>query len=161
MEGGSADFRLMDKKVVTVLQGINEHEIFFRGMIKWVGFKQISISYVADERLYGETKYNTKQMVKLALMGLTSFSTKPLFFAAYLGFAFSAASLLYIPYVLLSYMFGHTVSGWISIIITIAFFGGLELSILGIMGLYLGKVFMQSKQRPLYIILEKKLGNAD
>ncbi|MDQ6609070.1 MAG: glycosyltransferase family 2 protein, partial [Bacteroidota bacterium] len=154
MEKGSADFRLVDKKVVKVLKRFDEHELFFRGLVKWVGFKQIGIEYTANERKGGRSKYTVKKMVRFAVQGITSFSTKPLYYAAYLGLLFSLSSLLYVPYALISYYFGYTVSGWTSIVVIIAFFGGLQLCILGIMGLYLGKIFMQSKGRPLYIIKE-------
>jgi dolichol-phosphate mannosyltransferase len=102
-----------------------------------------------------------KNLTVLALQGITSFSTKPLYLAAYIGFFFAFASLAYIPYVLFSYWKGIAVSGWISLIVTIAFFGGLQLMILGILGLYLGKLFMQSKGRPLYIIDKTNLHERD
>jgi glycosyltransferase involved in cell wall biosynthesis len=91
------------------------------------------------------------------LQGITSFSTRPLYIATYLGFVFSILSLLYVPYIIYSYYFGHTISGWASMIATMAFFGGLQLMILGIIGMYLGKLFMQSKQRPHYIIKESNI----
>src|SRR5512138_1199760 len=138
MEKGSADFRLLSKKVLYILQGIDEHEVFFRGLVKWVGFKQIGVSYKANARTNGQSKYSFKKMMQFAVQGITSFSTKPLYIAAYLGFIFSLLALLYIPYALTSYLLGHVVSGWASIIVTIAFFGGLQLSILGILGLYIG-----------------------
>lgn len=94
-------------------------------------------------------------MVSFALKGITSFSTKPLYFATYLGLIFSLLSLLYIPYILYSYFFGKVVSGWTSVIATITFFGGLQLMMLGVIGIYLGKLFMQNKQRPHYIIKEE------
>lgn len=99
-------------------------------------------------------------MVSFALQGITSFSTRPLYAAAYLGFLISLFSVLYIPYVLISYYFGHYISGWASVIVTIAFFGGLQLTILGIIGIYLGKLFMQSKQRPWYIIKETNINGS-
>lgn len=154
MEKGSADFRLVDKKVVEVLKGFDEHELFFRGLAKWVGFNQTGVEYTANERKCGRSKYTVKKMVQFAIQGITSFSTKPLYYAAYLGLIFSLSSLLYVPYALISHYFGYTVSGWTSIVVIIAFFGGLQLCILGIIGLYLGKVFMQGKNRPLYIIKE-------
>lgn len=154
MEKGSADFRLLSRKVVYILQGIEEHEVFFRGLVKWVGFKQIAVEYRANERKLGTSKYTFKKMLRFAVQGITSFSTKPLYIAAYLGIIFSLLSLLYVPYAIASYLLGHVVSGWASIIVTIAFFGGLQLSILGIMGLYIGKIFMQGKKRPFYIIKE-------
>ena len=152
LENGIADFRIIDKKVVHTMAKLTESNPFFRGLVKWVGFKQKAIPYTPDNRKNGETKYSNWSLIHLAMTGITSFSTKPLSFAIYLGFFFSFASLLYIPYVLYSYYAGLAISGWASIIVTIAFFGGLQLMILGIIGLYLGKSFMQSKNRPRYII---------
>jgi len=152
LEKGSADFRLLDRKVINELKLLKENDIFLRGIVKWIGFKQIAIEYTPKERHSGDSKYSYKKMLRLALQGITSFSTKPLYVATYIGFFFSIASLVYIPYAAYSYWFGYTVSGWVSLIVTVAFFGGLQLMILGIIGLYLGKLFMQSKGRPMYII---------
>jgi dolichol-phosphate mannosyltransferase len=157
LEDGVSDFRLIDRKVVDVLNNIHEDYPFFRGLIKWVGFQQKGIPYKPEERLSGETKYSSKALLQLALQGITSFSTKPLAIATYLGFTFSLLAMLYIPYVIFSIFFEHPVSGWASLIATIAFFGGLQLMILGIIGMYLGKLFMQSKERPHYIIKESNL----
>lgn len=157
LEPGAADFRLIDKNVLHVFKRFNENDLFLRGLSKWIGFKQIGIEYLPGNRLSGTTKYTIKKMVRFALQGITSFSTKPLYIAAYLGFAFSMLSLLYIPYIIYSYFFDKPISGWSSLIATIAFFGGLQLMILGIIGLYLGKLFMQSKNRPHYIIRESNL----
>ncbi len=157
IENGTADFRLLDRKVVNVIREIKEYDLFWRGMVKWLGFKQTSIEYVPAERANGVSKYNFKKMMELALKGITSFSTKPLTIAIYLGFASAFISLAYIPYALLSILYGHPVSGWASVIVTIAFFGGIQLIILGIIGMYLGKLFMQSKQRPHYIINETNI----
>jgi len=155
MEKGSADFRLLDRKAVQVLQQMEEHELFFRGLVKWIGYQQIAIPYQPRQRRAGKSKYTVRKMLRFALQGITSFSTKPLYFAAYLGFVFSLLSVLYLPYALVSYYYGQAVNGWTSVIVTITFFGGLQLSILGIMGLYLGKVFMQGKRRPTYLIKDQ------
>ena len=152
MENGISDYKLIDKKVVNVINNLPEDRPFLRGLIKWVGFKQKPVEYEPMERHTGTTKYSVTNLMKLATQGLTSFSTKPLTFAIYLGFFFSASSLLYIPYILLSLYFDLARSGWASIIFTISFFGGLQLMIMGIIGLYLGKTFIQSKHRPRYII---------
>jgi dolichol-phosphate mannosyltransferase len=157
LEDGISDFRLLDKSVVKVLNNLKEQDLFYRGLIKWVGFNQKSIPYTPDKRAFGETKYSTKTLVRLALKGITSFTIKPLYIATYLGFTFSLLSLLYIPYIILSFIWEHPVSGWASVIATIAFFGGMQLMILGIIGMYLGKLFMQSKQRPHYIVKQSKL----
>lgn len=157
LEPGTADFRLMDRKVVEVFRVFKETDLFMRGLVKWMGFKQLGIEYDPALRTQGQSKYTLKRMIRFALQGITSFSTRPLYIAAYLGFFFSLMSLLYIPYILYSFYFGHIISGWASVIATIAFFGGLQLMILGIIGIYLGKLFMQSKQRPLYIVKESNL----
>lgn len=156
MEKGTADFRLLNKNVAAVIRSLSEYDLFFRGLVKWMGFSQMAVEYDPSERLSGTSKYTLKKMMRFAMQGITSFSTRPLYAAAYLGFIISLLSVLYIPYALWSYYFGHALSGWTSIIVTIAFFGGLQLTILGIIGLYLGKLFMQSKQRPLYIVKEKR-----
>lgn len=157
IEAGTADFRLMDKRVVGVCKNFSEMDLFWRGLVKWIGFKQIGIAYQPEERKFGKSKYTYKKMVQFALKGITSFSIKPLSIAIYLGFTFSILSLLYIPYAIYSLIFGHPISGWASLIVTIAFFGGLQLMILGIIGMYLGKLFMQSKRRPHYVIKETNL----
>ena len=152
MEDGISDFKLIDRKVINVINKLQEDKPFLRGIIKWVGFKQKAIEYIPNERHSGTTKYTFSNLIKLATQGLTSFSTKPLTFAIYLGFMFSAGSLLYIPYIFISLHYHWTRPGWASVIFTIAFFDGLQLMIMGIIGLYLGKAFIQSKKRPRYII---------
>lgn len=158
LEPGSADFRLIDRKVAKELKKINEQDIFLRGMIRWMGFRQQSVSYIPARRLTGTSKYSWKKMMVLALQGITSFSTRPLYLAIYIGFFISLLSLLYVPFALYSYWYGHTVSGWVSLIVTVSFLGGLQLIILGIIGLYLGKMFMQTKGRPLYVVTETNTG---
>ena len=154
LEQGTADFRLMDKKVVEVFRAFKESDLFMRGLVKWMGFTQLGIEYDPAQRTQGKSKYTLKKMIRFALQGITSFSTRPLYIAAYLGFIFSLLSVLYIPYIIWSKIFGHAISGWASVIATIAFFGGLQLMILGIIGMYIGKLFVQSKQRPHYIVKE-------
>jgi len=157
LESGTADFRLMDKRVVAVCRNFSEMDLFWRGLVKWVGFKQLAVEYEPNERKLGSSKYTYKKMMLFALRGITSFSTKPLTIAIYLGFIFAVLSLLYIPYVLYAVYSGHAISGWASMIVTVAFFGGLQLMILGIIGMYLGKLFMQGKDRPHYVIKESNL----
>lgn len=157
VEPNAPDFRLIDKKLVDVIKTLPEKDIFFRGLISWMGFKRAVVEYQHSIRVHGETKYSFKKMVKLAFSGLTSFSVKPLHTAIYLGLIISCLSLLYIPYALISYFQGDAISGWASLIVTVSFFGGLQLLILGVIGLYLGKLFMQAKQRPEYLIRETNL----
>ncbi|MBS7563097.1 glycosyltransferase family 2 protein [Mucilaginibacter sp. Bleaf8] len=157
LEKGTADFRLIDRKVANVLSSLNESGLFIRGLIKWLGFRQYAISYQCDARFSGKSKYNLKKMVKFAVQGITAFSVRPLYMATGIGLFFSLLATLYIPYILISYFTGHVVSGWTSILATIVFFGGIQLMVLGIIGMYLGKLFMQSKQRPNYIIRSTNL----
>lgn len=157
LEAGTADFRLMDRTVVNVFRNFHETEPFLRGLTKWLGFKQYGIRYEPAERFAGNSKYSLKKMVRLALHGVTSFSIKPLYTAVYVGLIMSLLSLLYIPYVVYAFYNHIEVSGWASIIITIVFFGGLQLIMLGIIGIYVGKMFMQTKNRPNYIIRSTNL----
>ncbi len=157
LEKGTADFRLIDRRVANVLNSINENGLFMRGMIKWLGFKQYAITYQAEARFSGRSKYTVKKMVKFAVSGITAFSVRPLYIATGIGLFFSVAATLYIPYILISYFTGHVVSGWSSLLATIVFFGGVQLMVLGIIGMYLGKLFMQAKQRPNYIIRSTNL----
>jgi dolichol-phosphate mannosyltransferase len=152
LETGSADFRLLDSKVLSVIRNFHENEPFLRGLFKWIGFKQTSIVFKPNARYSGKSKYSVQKMIKFALQGVTSFSVKPIYAAIYLGFSFSILSILYLPYVIHAFHTGKEVSGWASIIMTIVFFGGLQLTILGIIGIYIGKMFMQVKNRPNYII---------
>lgn len=154
-QGGGSDFRLLDTSVVDVMRDLKEDDLFLRGLANWVGFRQTGIEFVAGERASGESSYNLKKMMKFAFTGITSFSVKPLYLATYLGFIFSGLSLLYIPYVLYAFITKTEISGWASLIMTIVFFGGVQLIILGIIGIYLGKIFKQSKNRPNYIIRSK------
>lgn len=155
LEKGSSDFRLMDASVVDVIRSSGESDIFLRGLVKWVGFKQFSIPFVAADRFAGNSKYNLGRMIKFAFTGITAFSVKPLYLAAYLGFFFSFLSLLYIPYVIYAFLNHTEISGWASILMTVVFFGGIQLIILGILGIYMGKIFKQIKDRPNYIIRSK------
>ncbi len=152
-EPGTADFRLMDEKVVEVFSNFSESDLFIRGLVNWLGFKQFAIDYKPAERFSGTSKYTLKKMMRFALQGITSFSIRPLYIAIYLGFGLSIfAFVFYIGYVLWSIYFGHVISGWASVISTIVFFGGLNLVVLGIVGMYVGKLFIQSKNRPNYLI---------
>ena len=153
--GGGSDFRLIDSSVAQVMKNLKEDDLFLRGLTSWMGFKQTGIEFVAGERFSGQSSYDLKKMLKFAFTGITSFSVKPLYLATYLGFIFSSLSLLYIPYVLYAFLTKTEISGWASLIMTIVFFGGVQLIILGILGIYLGKIFKQVKGRPNYIIRSK------
>lgn len=148
-------FCLLDGKVVRELRKYKEKEPFLRGLIPLVGFKTIQIYYKEMNREYGESKYSILRMFKLAISGIVSFSSKPLYIAFYSGVMAVFMSLLYGFYVVISEVFfKKSVPGWASVILLIIFFGGLQLISMGLLGIYLSKVFMQTKDRPNYIISE-------
>ncbi|WP_394991140.1 glycosyltransferase family 2 protein [Emticicia sp.] len=157
LEPGQADFRLIDRQACQTLKNSKENDVFLRGMIQWIGYKQAKMKYTPQKRYAGESKYTFSKMFKLALAGITSFSVKPLHGAIYLGFTIAFLSFLYLPYVLYSLYFGSYENGWSSVLLTIAFFGGLNLIILGILGVYIGNILIQNKERPLYIIQEQNI----
>lgn len=152
IEQGVADFRLLDRKVVDVLSRLGENDLFLRGAVYWTGFRSHAIDYTPEKRYSGKTKYSIYKMFKFAVEGITSFSVKPLYISIFLGLLFILISLIYLIYVIGSVIAGQTVPGWASIIVTIMFFGGLHMLVLGIIGVYIGKIFMQSKYRPSYVI---------
>lgn len=158
IESGTADFRLIDKTVLNEIINHKEMDLFYRGMISYLGFKQCLIEYESDSRKYGETKYTVKKMLKLAITGVTSFSDKPLVLSLYLGSLITFISLLYFIYIFIAKFFFNTaVDGWASILGTIIFIGGTQLIVMGVMGIYLGKIFFEVKNRPHYFIDELKL----
>lgn len=151
----TGDFRLIDRKVCDVLKGLKEKNRFVRGLVSWAGFRQKSVEYVREERWAGETKYPLKKMVKFAMDGITSFSYKPLKLASYIGISLSVISFAYLVVVLWQKLFTDTtIAGWASILAVTLFFNGIILMILGVMGEYLGRVYDESKDRPLYIVSE-------
>lgn len=154
-EPGTADFRLMDKKVVDVFSDFSENELFIRGIISWIGFNQYAINYKPHARFSGKSKYTISKMFQFASQGITSFSTRPLHIAIFLGLGITVfAFVFFIGYVIYSIYYGHVISGWASLLSTVVFFGGLNLIVLGIIGIYIGKLFIQSKRRPNYLIRE-------
>jgi glycosyltransferase involved in cell wall biosynthesis len=154
LENGTADFRLMDRNVLNAFMHLNENELFIRGLVKWAGFRQTAVDYDPRERYAGDSKYNFRKMLSFAFRGVTSFSVKPLKLIAYIGMILFLISLVLVPYALISYFLGYAVEGWTSLIILIIFFSSLQVLMLGIIGLYVSKIAIQSKQRPLYFIRE-------
>lgn len=157
----TGDFRLIDRKVCDVLRGLKEKNRFVRGLISWIGFRQTSVEYVREERFAGETKYPLKKMIGFALDGITSFSYKPLKIATYLGFFLSLGSFIYLLVVLYQRLFTSTTeAGWTSIVAINLLFNGIILILLGVIGEYIGRIYDESKNRPLYIVRET-LGYAE
>jgi dolichol-phosphate mannosyltransferase len=160
LEDGVADFRLLDQKVIHALRAYKESNLFIRGLIPALGFKQESIDYTPHKRFAGETKYSFSKMIRFALTGITSLSAKPLYFSIYFGVFFAMLAFIYGLYAIYIFAFGHeAIPGWTSIIASILLIGGIQLIMIGIIGIYLGKVFAQSKGRPNYIIAEKNTKN--
>ncbi|WP_339222012.1 glycosyltransferase family 2 protein [Paenibacillus sp. FSL H8-0332] len=151
----TGDFRLMDRRVCDELKRLPEKNRFVRGLVSWVGFRQKAIEYEREERLAGETKYPFRRMLKLSLDGITSFSYKPLKLAGVLGALLSASGFLYLMYVLYLVLFTDAaVKGWASMIGITLTFNGFVLLMLGILGEYVGRIYDESKGRPLYIVQE-------
>ncbi|HMN63065.1 MAG TPA: glycosyltransferase family 2 protein [Anaerolinea sp.] len=151
----TGDFRLMDRKVVNVMNSMRERDRFLRGMSAWVGFKQVGVAYKRAARFAGSTKYPFRKMLKLALNAITGFSYFPLQVATYIGFIAAGLSILMIPVVII--MRALTASqfvGQASTLVAVLFLGGVQLISLGILGEYIGRIYDEVKGRPLYIVRE-------
>ncbi|GAB3961099.1 glycosyltransferase family 2 protein [Spirosoma harenae] len=153
IEDGAADFRLLDRKVVDTIKQFKENDLFLRGAISWVGFRQCRILYEPAARYAGRSKYSFRKMLKLAAMGITSFSTRPLYLSVMLGFGMFLFATLFGMETLYEYFFTNaTVSGWTTLVVLLVLIGGVQFIMIGIMGVYLGKTFVEVKGRPAYII---------
>jgi len=148
----TGDFRLMSRRVVDALGETREKHRFLRGLVSWVGFRQTGVAYERDARLHGESKYPFSKMMRFAIDGVTSFSEIPLRFATYLGFVVSLLAFVYAIVVLALKVFGLNEPGYTSIMAAILFLGGVQLITIGILGEYLGRIYDQVKQRPLYFV---------
>jgi dolichol-phosphate mannosyltransferase len=148
----AGDFRLLSRRVVDIVVKMPEEHRFLRGMISWIGFAQSPFDYDRAPRLAGETKYPLRKMLRLAADALTGFSTLPLRLASYAGFAFAGMGVLLMIYVLASWMAGAVVAGWTSLMATVLIIGSVQLIVVGILGEYIGRLYMQSKARPLFIV---------
>lgn len=151
----TGDFRLLDRKVVNILNKMRERHRFLRGMSAWVGFKQIGVPYRRAARFAGVTKYPLNKMLKLALNAITGFSYFPLQLATFMGFIAAGVSILVIPVVIVMRITGsQAFTGQASTLIAVLFLGGVQLICLGILGEYVGRVYDEVKGRPLYIVSE-------
>lgn len=147
-----ADFRLMSRKALETLRGYSEVNLFLRGLIRSIGYPSAIVTYERKPRLAGESKYPLHRMIALALEGVTSFSVMPLRYITLLGFLIALLSFGYIVYAVFGWILGLTVLGWASIVVSIFLLGGVQLVALGIIGEYLGKVYLETKRRPQFII---------
>ncbi len=151
----TGDFRLIDRKVVDVMNNMREKHRFLRGMGAWVGFRQIGVEYKREARFSGETKYPFKKMLKLALNAITGFSYFPLQVATYFGFVSAGIAILTIPVVVIGRLNGtQAFYGQATTLIAVLFLGGVQLISLGVLGEYIGRIYDEVKGRPLYIVRE-------
>jgi dolichol-phosphate mannosyltransferase len=153
---GAADFRLLDRHVVNQLNVMPEQSRFVRGMIRWLGFRDTCLEYTAKPRLHGVSKYSFKKMLTFAADGITSFSVLPLRWIAYLGFFVAVMSLFYAGYIFFEVLAtGNNTPGWPTLIVAILFIGGIQLLSVGVVGEYVGRIYMETKRRPLFVVQEK------
>lgn len=152
MEAG--DFRLIDRRALSAFQKLREHNRFVRGMWAWVGFRQAAVEYERHARKRGESKYPLAKMLRLAIHGIISFSDLPLQIAIWIGTGVSALGAVYGCYVVALWLQGdeRLASGWSSLIVIMTFLGGIQLTLLGIVGMYVGRIHEEVKNRPLYVI---------
>jgi len=150
---GAADFRLMDREVVDALNGLPETDRFLRGLVHWVGFKMVCLPYVAKERTFGSTKYSYPKMLRLAISGITSFTTRPLRLALLAGIIVSLAAFSYAIYIFFCYLFGVAlVPGWTSMLLAVLILSGVQLLSIGVLSEYFARMFTEQKKRPVYIV---------
>lgn len=149
----TGDFRLMDRSAVDPLKNMRERNRFMKGLFAWVGFKQVAIYYERDPRHKGKTKWNFFKLLNFAIEGITSFSYVPLRLATYIGLVIALMSFFYAAYIMISTLiYGNPVPGYPSLITIILFLGGVQLICIGILGEYMGRIYNEVKQRPVYII---------
>jgi len=155
IESNVGDFRLMSRKVVNEIIKLEETQLFMKGILSWVGFKTDIVEYAREKRVIGDTKFNAWKLWNLAVEGITSFSTVPLKIWTYMGLIISLLSFLYaIAIVIDKLLFGNAVSGYSSIMVSLLFLGGVQLIGIGVLGEYVGRIYMESKKRPRYIIAD-------
>ena len=150
------DYRLMDRVVIDALKQLPERQRFMKGLFAWVGFKTVTIEYSRDARLVGETKFSGWKLWNFAIEGITSFSLMPLKIWIYVGLAGAIFAFLYATFIILrTLIFGIDLPGYASLLVVTLFFGSLQLISLGVIGEYIGRIYFESKQRPLYLIRKK------
>jgi polyisoprenyl-phosphate glycosyltransferase len=148
----TGDFRLMSRRALDALLSLPEQARFIRGMVAWVGFRQVPIVYDRAERHAGETKYPLSKMMRFALDAVTGFSTAPLRMASHIGLWLVAASVLLVLYIAISFLSGSAIQGWTSLMLVVVVLGAVQMFVLGMIGEYLGRLYIEAKRRPLYIV---------
>jgi glycosyltransferase involved in cell wall biosynthesis len=150
----AGDFRLMSRRALAALLAMPEQARFVRGMVAWIGFKQLPFAYDRQERFAGETKYPVRKMLRFAFDALTGFSSAPLKLASYAGLALSLGSLLLIAYIAYAWATGEIIQGWTSLMLVVVVLGAVQMFVLALLGEYVGRLYNEAKQRPLYIVQE-------
>ena len=150
----TGDFRLMSRRALDALLSLPEQARFIRGMVAWVGFRQVPIVYDRAERHAGETKYPFSKMLRFALDAVTGFSTAPLRFASHFGLWLVAASFLILIYIAVGFFSGSAIPGWTSLMLLVVMLGAVQMFVLGLIGEYIGRLYIEAKRRPLYIVAD-------
>jgi len=150
----TGDFRLMSRRALDAFLAMPEQARFIRGMVAWIGFKQVPLPYNRDQRFAGETKYPLRKMIRFALDALTGFSSAPLKLASHAGLWLSLGSVVIVAYILIGWLSGRSVPGWTSLMLVVVVLGAIQMFVLALMGEYLGRLYNQAKNRPLYIVQE-------
>ena len=150
----TGDFRLMSRRALDAFLAMPEQARFIRGMVAWIGFKQIPFPYDREERFAGHTKYPLKKMLRFAFDAITGFSSAPLKLASHAGLALSIGSVLLILYIVYSWLSGRSIQGWTSLMLVVVVLGAVQMFVLALMGEYIGRLYNEVKRRPLYIIQE-------
>lgn len=155
----TGDFRLMSRRAVDILNRMPEHHRFIRGMVSWIGMRQEALPYERAARFAGESKYPLSKMLRFAIDAITGFSIRPLRIASYLGICFGISTLFLLAYLIANYFLGRTVEGWTSLAVIILALGSVQLFVAGVIGEYMGRLYIESKGRPLFIIQEVVCSN--
>ena len=150
----AGDFRLMSRRALDALLAMPEQARFIRGMVAWIGFKQLPFAYDRAERFAGATKYPLKKMMRFALDALTGFSSAPLKLASHAGMWLSFGSVLLIIYIAIAWISGRNIQGWTSLMLVVVILGAIQMFVLALMGEYIGRLYNEAKRRPLYIVQE-------
>ncbi|HEY7006041.1 MAG TPA: glycosyltransferase family 2 protein [Sphingomicrobium sp.] len=150
----AGDFRLMSRRALDALLAMPEQARFIRGMVAWIGFRQVPFAYDRQERFAGSTKYPLKKMLRFALDALTGFSSAPLKLASHVGLTLSIGSVILILYIAYAWAAGRNIPGWTSLMLIVVIIGAVQMFVLALMGEYIGRLYNEAKQRPLYIVQE-------
>jgi polyisoprenyl-phosphate glycosyltransferase len=162
IEPGSADYMLLDRAVVDVVNGLEDQDVFLRGLVRWLGFPLVTVPYARGVRQHGDSKFSLRRMIELAVSGVAAHSVRPLRFAVWLALLFAAVGALFVVYSIVSLLFiQHTVAGWTSIMAAIAILGAAQLLVLGIIGEYVGRILRETRRRPSYIVAETEEANGE